>query len=296
MKSRHINPRFLPDGQHFLYASVGIASSIYVGSLNSKERRQLLRDVGLQVAYSQGRLFFTRAGTLMAQGFDAAGLKLIGEPSPIAEIPGGVFSVSTSGVLAYQAGTDANRPRLGWFDRTGKSLGALGEAANYYTVEISPDGSHAAGGIKEQGKPFAGDVWLYDLTGNGRTRLTFDAANTLGRAVWAPDGKRVVYMKTRRGQSGFDLFQKASDGAGGEQAVLEDGVNKYPSSWSPDGRFLLYMAVPGSPTTGNDLWVLPLFGDRKPFPYLQTRFSEYLRTVLARWAVGRVRVERVWTG
>ena len=33
-------------------------------------------------------------------------------------------------------------------------------------------------------------------------------------------------------------------------------------------------AAPGSPTTGNDLWVLPLFGDRKPFPYLQTRFNE----------------------
>ena len=271
---RHVNPRFLPDGQHFLYGSNGIVSSIYVGSLNAKERGQLLRDVGTQVAYSQGRLFFTRAGTLLAQGLDAAALKLIGEPSPIAEIPAGAFDVSANGVLAYQSGTEANRSRLAWFDRMGRSLGALGEAAAYYTVDISPDGSHAAGGIKEQGKPFAGDVWLYDLTGNSRTRLTFDAPNTEGRAIWAPDGKHVVYVKTG-GQSGAeDLFQKASDGTGSEQPVLEDGMNKWPMSWSPDGRFLLYSASPGSPTTGNDLWVLPLFGDRKPFPYLQTRFSE----------------------
>lgn len=88
-------------------------------------------------------------------------------------------------------------------------------------------------------------------------------------------GRRIVYVKRRSGEASLDLFQKASDGAGGEQAVLEDGMNKYPLSWSPDGRFLLYAAAPGSPTTGDDLWVLPLFGDRKPFPYLETRFSEF---------------------
>jgi Tol biopolymer transport system component len=97
-----------------------------------------------------------------------------------------------------------------------------------------------AGSIREQGRTFAGDVWLYDLTGNSRMRLTFDAPNTEVRAIWAPDGKRVVYVKTG-GQSGAEnLFQKASDGTGSEQPILEDGMN--------------------------DLLVLPLFGDRKPFP------------------------------
>jgi serine/threonine protein kinase/Tol biopolymer transport system component len=271
----HMFPHFLPDGQHFLYAGVGAGDTvIYVGSLNGKARTPLLRDVGMGVAYSQGRLFFVRADTLMTQRFNAVALTLTGEPSPIAEIPGGVFSVSTTGVLCYQSGTNRNRRRFEWFDRAGKSLGALGEAANYYTVEISPDGSHAAGGILEQGR-LAGDLWLYDLTGNGRTRLTFDAANTVGRAIWAPDGRRVVYAKKRSGQENLDLFQKASDGAGGEQAVLEDVGTKLPSSWSADGRFVLYMTTaPGSSATGIDLWVLPLFGDRKPFPYLQTRFNE----------------------
>jgi Tol biopolymer transport system component len=43
-------------------------------------------------------------------------------------------------------------------------------------------------------------------------------------------------------------------------------------SWSPDGRFILYVTAG---VTGTDVWALPLFGDRKPFPYLQTRFGEY---------------------
>ena len=42
--------------------------------------------------------------------------------------------------------------------------------------------------------------------------------------------------------------------------------------WSPDGRFILFAVT--APKTGLDLWVLPLFGDRKPLPFLQTPFNE----------------------
>ena len=53
---------------------------------------------------------------------------------------------------------------------------------------------------------------------------------------------------------------------------MQDGIAKWPVSWSRDGRFLLY--VTNSRTTNNDIWVLPLAGDRKPYPYLQTEASE----------------------
>src|SRR5262249_194863 len=45
-----------------------------------------------------------------------------------------------------------------------------------------------------------------------------------------------------------------------------------PQSESPDGRFLLF--VKRDSITGNDLWALPISGDRKPFPVVQTRFDE----------------------
>ncbi len=264
----------MPDGQHFLYSTFP-SVSIYLGALNSKERTQLLTDVGGVAKYSQGRLFFTRASTLMAQEFDMASLKLVGEPSPIAEIPGGVFDVSTSGILAYQSGIDVAQSRLAWFDRTGKPLGVLGEAANYNTIEISPDDSRAVGAIRAQvNTGLNADMWLYSLDGSGRTRLTFDAANTVGRAIWAPDGKRIVYNKRRNASGVVGLFKKAMDGLGDEQSVLEASTVAYANSWSPDGTFLLYNALPGSPTTGGDLWILPLFGDRKPYAYLETTSNE----------------------
>ncbi len=43
-------------------------------------------------------------------------------------------------------------------------------------------------------------------------------------------------------------------------------------SWSQDGRFILFRRTDSK--TGNDVWALPLFGDRKPFPVLQTAFNE----------------------
>jgi dipeptidyl aminopeptidase/acylaminoacyl peptidase len=42
--------------------------------------------------------------------------------------------------------------------------------------------------------------------------------------------------------------------------------------WSPDGRVLLYATQ--DTKTASDLWALPLTGERKPFPVVQTSFDE----------------------
>ena len=59
--------------------------------------------------------------------------------------------------------------------------------------------------------------------------------------------------------------------------LLADAFDKFPTAWSPDGRFLLYMVV--SPRTANDLWVLPLEGDRQPRPYLRKPANEFRAAV-----------------
>jgi len=102
-----------------------------------------------------------------------------------------------------------------------------------------------------------------------RTRFTFDPADERG-AVWQPGGRRIVFASNRKGH--FDLYQKSSSGAGSEDLLLESKLDKFPSSCSPDGRFLLYQTVDSK--TRSDLWVLPLSGDRKPYPFLQTEFAE----------------------
>ena len=51
------------------------------------------------------------------------------------------------------------------------------------------------------------------------------------------------------------------------------GGTTFPTDWSADGRFLLYYAR--SERTRIDIWALPLFGDRKPYPVLNTEFDEH---------------------
>jgi Tol biopolymer transport system component len=280
----HGEPFFLPDGRHFLYGVGGDpASGVYVGSLDSTDRTRLL-DSFVNAEYASGFLIFPRAGTLMAQSFDATRLALSGEAMAVAEHVDSVpitvskgkpptgtiaaFAVSDS-VLVFEA---SRTSRLVWFDRAGKQIGIVGDPARYQSrVQLSPDGSQAA--VVATDSQEAANVWLFDVARGVRTPLTVS-----GRAlepVWSPDGRRIVFSSASEGR--LDLYQKASSGAGPEDVLLADDGNEYPESLSPDGRFLLYFKWgEGSTHRTNtwDLWVLPLFGDRKPFPFIESPFIE----------------------
>ena len=279
-ENAHRRPFFLPDGRHFLYsaASAGAITgvSIYVASLDSADRKLLLGADANNAIYSQGHLLFLRETTLMAQPFDTQRLELAGEAFPIAEQiqvsgttpPNGFFSASENGVLAYQTGTGAAGSQLVWFDRTGKQLGVLGEPAAYSEIELSPDGKQASVNLPGASGG-ARDIWLYDVARGLKTRFTFDPALEL-TTLWSPDGRRVAFNSLRKGQ--FDLYQKPADGSGAEEVLLEDNRAKTPVSWSADGKFILYIS--GGGPTGNDLFVLPLSGDRKAVPFVNTQFVE----------------------
>ncbi|HEX2461411.1 MAG TPA: hypothetical protein VHJ58_14805 [Vicinamibacterales bacterium] len=67
---------------------------------------------------------------------------------------------------------------------------------------------------------------------------------------------------------------KPSSAVGNEELLLESTASKSPLSWSSDGRFLLFYQL--DPKTNHDLWTLPLTGDGKPSPWLNTPFIETL--------------------
>ena len=88
--------------------------------------------------------------------------------------------------------------------------------------------------------------------------------------LWTPDGKRVTFSSTRAGGP-ENLFWKAADGSGPAEQLTESERRQVPSSWSPDGQVLAFSELP---LTAADIWVLPLQGERKPRPFLQTQFQE----------------------
>jgi Tol biopolymer transport system component len=275
----HYWPQFLPDGRHFLYLALSSQRekrNVYVGSLAAQEARSVLKSE-LRAAYASGYLLFVRQGTLMAQRFDLNRLQLAGEPASIAQEVAynpangrNTFSVSDNGVLAYRTGGVGGVPtiELVWFDRTGKRIGSAGEPGLYLRPALSLDGKRLA---VERRDPQTGtdDIWLVDLARSTLLRFTFGPFNQT-HPVWSPDGNQIVFASDRDGAS--NLYRKASTGAGNEELLLASDAAKYSTDWSPDGRFIAYENQ--DPKTGSDLWLLPLFGNRKPIPFLRTDFNE----------------------
>jgi serine/threonine protein kinase len=267
-------PSFLPDGRHFLYFVVGTAESagVFIGSLDSADGQRLLAADSPAVYAPPGYVMFVRQGILLAQAFDDKKLLLRGEPVPLAEQvafdgPGSAFSVAESGALTYRTGTGPRDLRLTWVDRSGKPIESVGAPGAYLGPDISPDGKRIA---VHRHDGTGGDVWLVEAVGGKTSRLTFDASQESSSPIWSPDGSRIVFGSRRSGKWG--LYQKLANGTGNEELLIESDLVKSPTSWSADGKFILYMVQ--DPKTNADVWALPLTGDRKPFPLLQTPFIE----------------------
>lgn len=114
------------------------------------------------------------------------------------------------------------------------------------------------------------DPWVDDLSSGSRRRLTFDPASD-AFPVWSPDGSRLAFGSARDGS--FNLYAKESSGAGSEELLWKSADGKVPTDWSLDGRLLLFQQ--NDPANKWDLWVLPMDGDRKPRPFLQTPATEF---------------------
>jgi Tol biopolymer transport system component len=226
-----------------------------------------------RVSYAPpGYLLFVRENTLLAQPFDAQRLAFAGEPSALAEhISGGGFrntadfSVSRAGVLAWRTEPKEETSHMYWVDRHGKTLPGLDLREPYTIPMLSPDGKKVA--MTAQSGSLS--IWLLDLARVTASRFTF--ANGLQTTpVWSPDGSRIAFSSAIHAHN--DLYWKNTNGLGNEEPLLETSYTKWPTDWSRDGRFLLYEEI--DPKTKADLWVLPLFGDRKPVVFLKTPFDE----------------------
>jgi Tol biopolymer transport system component len=265
-ESAHLWPYFLPDGRHFLYLAESIGrpenNAIFVGSLDSKDRKLLVKVSSNPIYVNAGYLLYNRQGTLMAQPFDADRLQLTGDAIPIAEgvafNPFGSyaqFAASDSGVLVYRGGGGSVPLTLAWVSREGAAQPLAATPHNYTFPKISPDGKRVAVGIEEGG---GGQVWIYDTTRDAMSRLTFEGTANVD-PLWTHDGKRIVFKG-----KGNHLFWQPADGGGVAEQLTSDerSRNDLPGNWSPDGQALLFMET----LPVRDLFVFSL-KDRKAQPF-----------------------------
>lgn len=132
--------------------------------------------------------------------------------------------------------------RLTRFQREAEVLATL----NQYVVSVL-DGSGT-------------DLWAYEFERGTRLGLTTNGRSR--RTVWTPDGSRLAFYSTPDANGDQDLFGVPA--GGGEMArLLERPRAQFPSSWSPDGRFLLFEEFEAS-SLRRDVMVLPIGETTKP--------------------------------
>ena len=274
-ETSHRWPVFLPDGKHFLYLGANFIgklenNAVFLGSLDSQERR-LLVSTSANAAYAEpGYLLFLRDKTLVAQQFDPQRYVLSGEPHTLSDellytplVDRAAFSVSSGEVLVTQTGKGGSLSQLMWFDRAGTPAGAVGVPGSYDNVRLSPDGRRVAADQPDpDGRHI--DIWIHELAGGTRTRLTFDPS--LHQApIWSPDGKQILFNSSRK--LGTQLYLKNADGSGAEEEVADLGtftlVNVW--DWSRDGKYVLVRKA-------NELWYFS-WPERVAKPLLQARWT-----------------------
>jgi len=285
-ETAHRYPFFLPDGRHFLYLAMNLAGArndpanrIWVGSLDGAAAKPLVA-TNFNAQYADGRLLFIRGGdfggSLLAQPFDAASLETSGQPATVADqvslygdfLGLGDYSVSSEGTLVLDSSLLLRR--LEWYDRKGSQAGAFGEPAAQFGFRISPDGSRIAVAVYEPGSQTT-QIWVGDTARGVRTRLTSGPSSNSG-PIWSPDGSKIAFQTDRKHQA--DIYSRAADGSGAEEAITDEVGQRLPADWSKDGQ-IVYLDREAAGGRLMQLSVVSVSPPRKPFTLLPRQQKDF---------------------
>ncbi|HXT50928.1 MAG TPA: winged helix-turn-helix domain-containing protein, partial [Thermoanaerobaculia bacterium] len=275
----HSWPQILPGGGGVVFTAWSTTlhdARVEWLSLSNGERRTLVTG-GAAARYADGRLLWARPnGTVVAAPFDPRTARLLGEPAPLLAdvVPHPFYAFAQLAVggdtLVYLPGTGTpiGQRRLAHLD--GDVEQPLPTPSRFYRNLVTSPGGKLAATLLDRDRS---DVWIIDPREGALQRLTFDGFNI--EPVWSPDGQWVAYSSNRLGP--FNVFRRRTDGSAPAERVMTSAHHQHPTSWSPDGRELMFGDV--GPETGFDLWVLDLASGRTR-PLLRTPANE----IYAAWS------------
>jgi serine/threonine-protein kinase len=231
-----------------------------------------------------GHLVFTRGSSLLAAPFSLRRLEVSGLAVPVLDdlvtnrnfTNAAHMALSSDGTLVYASRGQLQRT-LVWVDRRGAEEPLPFPPGHYIETALSPDGGRLAVIAIEKGETMA--LLIGELARGTLTRSPTEGVYQ--SLAWAPDGKRIAVGFLEK--EGTGLFRPQWISADGS-TLLEPPANdserlsEIPTSVSPDGSVLLFtghdVAEVGPSSTGVDIYALPLSGERKRYPFLQTRSYE----------------------
>jgi serine/threonine-protein kinase len=116
-------------------------------------------------------------------------------------------------------------------------------------------------------------MFLYELSRGMLTQLTQEGQNY--QSLWSPDGRQIAWVHVEKGTTSLRVAPIDRLEAARELAAEDRALNV--SSWSPDGRSLLYQR--NDVVNGEDIWIVLADGSAEPEPLLATPSREFLPTL-----------------
>jgi serine/threonine protein kinase/Tol biopolymer transport system component len=271
----HRWPTFLRDGKTFVFVDVPNSnfeeSTIYARSLDTGQQVEVTKGGTRPRILPTDHLILARSASLVALPLSPrwphrAGVATGVDEARLTMTPNGVaqYDVSNNGVLVYVPAQQSEINRtLAWVDRRGNVSEIPGLRQPINGIAVAPDGKRVALSLNDQNR----DIWIYEFDRGALQRLT-SGPGVESNPLWTADGRRVAYSVNNS-----QIFWKPIDASAPEQLLLKgDTPGSFPQSWTKDGRQLVYQRGIGQGF--NDLWALPLDGDRQPKPVIETPFDE----------------------
>jgi len=143
-------------------------------------------------------------------------------------------------------------------DWKGTSTVLASDQQDASSPRFSPDGKRLVFGKG------ANSIWVHDIARGTTSQVTGSVGALF--PIWTPNGERIAYIRPASAGTGAGLgiFWKRSGGAGDEVELLRLNTPiAFPSSWSPDGKTLLFNQQAAKDGNCCEVWSLTLDADGK---------------------------------
>jgi len=207
------------------------------------------------VAYADGWLLFQTGTVLSAVRFDAGSGRIRGRSAVLVSgvriAANGGFRESQSAVggrtLAYVPAAGNNRIAI--VDRAGREALLPDTTGVFHRPRFSPEGRRLSVDIT---RTQSRDVWVYDFDQRTMTRVTFEPNGH--DAIWAPDGRSILYNASLT-DTVFGLLTRRTDGGAEVDTLARDPGFSSPEALTADGATVLSYGLGGADTK-EDAWLV----------------------------------------
>ena len=271
-ESGHAHPSLLGNGRDlvfFVQSSEPTQQGIWLARYdNPSDRTRLVRSDAHGVALDDAVLY-SSDGALVAQPIDVERRAGRGRPVLLGASVGRsphhrLFATVGGDVVVFGAPATSLR-ELRWVDRSGTTVGTVGEPMDAWDVRVAPlDARVAVARVDPQLKTL--DIWTYDGTRPLPRRIS-PAIDADEAPAWSRDATAIAWVSGRR----------AVTVRGARAELPEQMLRKFDhpvrvSDWSDDSKWIVVSEA--RPDTRGDIWLVPATGVGEPTPYAHSPFNE----------------------